>query len=421
MENKINFKKYAILYVDDEEKSLQNFKRAFKDEFKIITATNAEEGFRIFEDHKNEIGLLITDQRMSGEKGVELLKKARRSQPHIIRILVTAYSDIDAAIDAVNAGAIYKYITKPWNIAELKLTLKRGLDFFIVQNERNHLMQEKFSVLRNMVIADRVISLGVLAAGLGHYVRNSLVAVRTFLDLAPTRLKEERVNLDDLHNPKFWKEFYDHVQKQVRRILKLLEDLGGATENTTTTFQDELHLNEVIEAVLKRLSNELTEKEITITKVIPDELPNLIVDSAKFHRLFELLIKDEIINLPTGSEILIRAESLNPEVEDGFNIKVEILDNGPGLPEEELSSVFDPFYLRNGDPQEFGINLMACYFIVYHHGGKIDIENNAEKGTKFVLTLKAQTPTPDPQNEEREFLGKVLMNEKTWEKMLSDY
>ena len=415
MNNKIDYKQYAILYVDDEEKSLQVFKRAFKDQFRILTALNASDGYRIFEEHQDEIGLLITDQRMPGEKGVDLLEKTRRLHPHIIRILVTAYSDINAA----NAGAIYKYINKPWDLTELKLTLKQGLEFFIVQKERDRLMQEKFSVLRNMVIADRVISLGILAAGLGHYVRNSLVAVRTFLDLAPTRLEEEKVNLEELHNPKFWKEFYDHVQNQVGRILKLLENLGGVTESSSVTAKDELHLNNVIESVLGKLCEELKKKEISIISEIPDDLPALTVNNINFHRLFELLFKDEIINLPKGSEISIRAQSLNPEEDDGFDIKVEISDNGPGLPEDELSSVFDPFYLRNGDPQEFGINLMACYFIVYHHGGKIAIESNKDKGTKFVLTLRTQIP--EFQDEEREFLGKVIMNEEMWHKIISNY
>ena len=419
MDNKIDYKQYAILYVDDEEKSLQIFKRALKDQFRIFTALNARDGYRIFEEHQDEIGLLITDQRMPGEKGVDLLEKTRRLHPHIIRILVTAYSDINAAVDAVNAGAIYKYINKPWDITELKLTLKQGLEFFIVQKERDRLMQEKFSVLRNMVIADRVISLGILAAGLGHYVRNSLVAVRTFLDLAPKRLEEEKINLEELHNPKFWKEFYDHVQNQVGRILKLLENLGGVTESSSVIAKDELHLNNVIESVLGKLSEELKKKEISIISEIPDDLPALTVNNINFHRLFELLFKDEIINLPTGSEISIRAQSLNPEEDDGYDIKVEISDNGPGLPEDELNSVFDPFYLRNGDPQEFGINLMACYFIVYHHGGKIDIESNKDKGIKFVLTFRTQKP--EFQDEEREFLGKVLMNEEMWHKIISNY
>src|SRR4051812_19197718 len=189
-----DYKRFAVLYVDDEEKSLKYFTRAFADQFRIFTAANAQDGLRILEEHKDEIGVLMTDQRMPGEKGVWLLKKARQLRPRIIRILATAFSDMEAAIAAVNTGAIYKYVGKPWDPPQLETTLKRGLEFFIVQRERDQLLREKMSVLQNMMIADRVVSLGLLAAGLGHHIRNSLVAVKTFLDLAPLKLKEE--NLD---------------------------------------------------------------------------------------------------------------------------------------------------------------------------------------------------------------------------------
>src|SRR4029078_9030283 len=98
MEHFYDYKKYAILYVDDEEKSLKYFARAFEDQFKILTAANAQDGFMLFEQHKDEIGLLMTDQRMPGEKGIWLLEKARQLRPHIIRILATAFSDVHAAV-----------------------------------------------------------------------------------------------------------------------------------------------------------------------------------------------------------------------------------------------------------------------------------------------------------------------------------
>ena len=99
-----DYQKYAILYVDDEEKSLKNFARAFSEEFRVFTAPTAQEGLKVLEEHKDDIGLLMTDQRMPGEKGVWLLEKARQLRPHIIRILATAYSDMDAAIGAVNTA-----------------------------------------------------------------------------------------------------------------------------------------------------------------------------------------------------------------------------------------------------------------------------------------------------------------------------
>ena len=125
MQNFYDYKKFAILYVDDEEKSLKYFTRAFEDQFRIYTATNAQDGFGLLKQHKDEIGILMTDQRMPGEKGRGLLEKARQLRPRIIRILATAYSDIDAAVDAVNTGAIYKYVHKPWDMPQLEITLRR--------------------------------------------------------------------------------------------------------------------------------------------------------------------------------------------------------------------------------------------------------------------------------------------------------
>src|SRR5664279_2694365 len=89
MPNPYDYKKFAILYVDDEEKSLVNFTRAFGDDFKILTASNAADAYRLIEARAGEIGVLLTDQRMPGEKGVWLLERARQFRPHIIRILVT--------------------------------------------------------------------------------------------------------------------------------------------------------------------------------------------------------------------------------------------------------------------------------------------------------------------------------------------
>ena len=113
MENASDLKKFAILYVDDEEISLKYFAKAFDPQFRILTATNAADGFRILQEHKDGIGLLMTDQRMPGEQGVQLLQRARDLCPRTLRILVTGYTDIDAAIAAVNSGSIYKYIPKP--------------------------------------------------------------------------------------------------------------------------------------------------------------------------------------------------------------------------------------------------------------------------------------------------------------------
>src|ERR1043166_6041707 len=246
MDYSYDYKRYAILYVDDEEKSLKYFARAFSEQFNIFTAANAQDGLKLLEAHADEIGLLMTDQRMPGEKGIWLLEKSRQLRPRMIRILATAYSDIEAAIAAVNTGAIYKYVTKPWDPPQLENTLKRALEFFIVQRERDQLLKEKMSVLHNMLIADRIVSLGLLAAGLSHHIRNALVAVKTFLDLAPAKLEEENLDMQGLRNPDFWKEYYQNVQGQIEKINHLLKDLWTASEKPEFEFADDVQLRDVV-------------------------------------------------------------------------------------------------------------------------------------------------------------------------------
>jgi two-component system probable response regulator PhcQ len=419
MQNLYDYKKFAILYVDDEEKSLKYFVRAFEDQFRILTAPNAQEGYKLLEAHPDEIGLLMTDQRMPGEKGIWLLEKARQLRPRVIRILATAYSDMEAAIAAVNTGAIYKYVTKPWDPPQLENTLKRGLEFFLVQRERDQLLREKMSVLHNMMIADRIVSLGLLAAGLSHHIRNALVAVKTFLDLAPAKMEEEKVDLNGLRNPDFWKEYYQNVQYQIEKINNMLKDLWTASERPAFEFKDRVQLHRVVGDNVNQLQASFAAKKIEIQNQIPDSLPELNVDKPKFYRLFELLLKDELASLPAGTRITLSATLLNGTTPDKQQIQIQVSDNGPGLPKEALRLVFDPFVVRSDSPMEYGIHLMACYFIVHHHGGRIDARSEQGQGTTFTLRLPLNPAhAPSPQIDQ-DFVHKVLLNESLWEKLIT--
>jgi len=417
MDSVYDYKKFAILYVDDEEKSLKNFTRAFEDQFRILTATNAQDGLEILEEHKNHIGLLMTDQRMPGEKGVWLLERARRLQPRIIRILATAYSDLDAAIAAVNTGAIYKYVTKPWDPPQLENTLKRGLEFFLVQRERDQLLREKLSVLHNMMIADRIVSLGLLAAGLSHHIRNALVAVKTFLDLAPAKMEEEKMDLNGLRNPDFWKEYYANVQSQIEKINNMLKDLWTASETPSFEFADQVQLRSVIDETIVRIQNEFAAKQITIENSVPTTLPPLNVDKPKFYRLFELLLRDELASLPPGSQVSFSASACGNGMHND-SVEIVLHDNGPGLPKEALRLVFDPFVVRSNSPVEYGIHLMACFFIVHHHGGRISARSDEGQGTTFTLRLPLNpSQTPTATESDTQFLQKVLLSDAIWEKL----
>jgi two-component system probable response regulator PhcQ len=142
MEPTYDYKRFAVLYVDDEEKSLRNVTKILAPNLRLLTAPSGEEGLRMLREHQDELGVIISDQRMPGMQGVQLLEQARKLQPRIIRMLATAYTDMEAAVAAINSGAIYKYVSKPFDFDSLEITIKRALEFFLLQRERDALLRE---------------------------------------------------------------------------------------------------------------------------------------------------------------------------------------------------------------------------------------------------------------------------------------
>jgi len=275
------------------------------------------------------------------------------------------------------------------------------------------------SVLHNMMIADRIVSLGLLAAGLSHHIRNSLVAVKTFLDLAPAKLQEESLDLSGLRNPEFWKDYYQNVQCQIEKINNMLKDLWAASETPVFAFKDEVSVRDVVESVIQKLQSAFAAKNVRVRNEIPSNLPLVKVDKPKFDRLFELLFKDEIVSLPAGGEIVISATPLPGTADTGPEVEIQLRDDGPGLPKEALRLIFDPFVIRTDSPMEYGINLMACYFIVHHHGGKIEAIGGEGQGTTFSIRFLLNPNVKSSAAEEnQQFLQKVLLNEALWEKLL---
>jgi two-component system probable response regulator PhcQ len=289
----------------------------------------------------------------------------------------------------------------------------------MVQQDRDLLLKEKLSALHRMMIADRVLTLGIVAARLGDHVRNSLVAVRTFLELAPDKLLDEKKDSDELRNPNFWKEFYGHAQNQIRRITELLTDLVDATGRRPSPTIQALNLAESVAASLEKLDGRFAEKSISVVNEVPRDLPPLIIEVESFERLLDLLLKDEIISLPNGSRVVISARTCQTNSDE--ELELEIRDNGPGLPRDALRSIFDPFFLFTDDRQEIGINLMACYFLVYHLGGRVDAQSEEVQGATFKLTFPKRPKVASSTKDDEIFISKVLMNDALWERLITGY
>ncbi|WP_214071166.1 response regulator [Mucilaginibacter sp. dw_454] len=130
----------GVLYIDDEVNNLNSFKAAFRRDFEIFTASSAKEGRKILDSQ--EIGVIITDQRMPGMTGIEFLESILPIYPDTIRILLTGFSDINAVMDAINRGQVYKYLVKPWQNDELKMYIENALEIYNLRKENKELARK---------------------------------------------------------------------------------------------------------------------------------------------------------------------------------------------------------------------------------------------------------------------------------------
>src|SRR3954466_7914065 len=136
----LDVKRYPILVVDDEQDNLDAFRFNFRKTFDILTASGGAEALQILEG--KEVAVVVTDQRMPKMTGVELLREVRVRQPDAVGIILTAFTDVDVLIEAINLGQVYRYITKPWDAKEVRGVLQYAIERFHLTQDNKKLQAQ---------------------------------------------------------------------------------------------------------------------------------------------------------------------------------------------------------------------------------------------------------------------------------------
>ncbi len=411
MNNNADYRKYAVLYVDDEAQSLKYMGKAMQADVEVLTATSVAEAEKVLASAADRIAVVISDQRMPGETGVELLTRVRAAHPHIVRILTTAYSDLDSAIDAVNSGAIFRYITKPWDIRELRGTLLRAIDYHIAQKERDILLREKLSVLQRMLIIDRVRSFTVLSMGLASRLRNSMNALKVFLDHAPMEATQPAED-----SSVAWSDVWGLAQQESRRVLTAVQDVVEQTAGRDYTFNDEVPVAQLVEQALAEAG---TDGKISFTSA--EGLAPVRCEWPMLGRMLRTLI-DRVRHLtPAGAGVQITASAVD-DVWGTPGVRLNITSQGPAWSPKQMLQLFTavmPAAQRAGDHES---DLLLAFFITYHHGGNLVVhpggEASAQPGIEVRLPFDPRA-TPDLPLED-DWLERMFVHCDGWSSLGGD-
>ncbi|MCA6449319.1 MAG: response regulator [Chitinophagaceae bacterium] len=133
-------KKINVLYIDDEPNNITSFRAAFRRSFNIYSAESAEEARKIIEVEPIEV--ILSDQRMPKMTGIEFFQSILTTHPDPIRILITGYTDINAVIDAINIGQVYKYLTKPWIEHEVRTAILNAFELYDLRRQNRELTEK---------------------------------------------------------------------------------------------------------------------------------------------------------------------------------------------------------------------------------------------------------------------------------------
>ncbi len=385
------YKNYPVLFVDDEKGAVVGFSRHFSRDFTVYTAMNGQEGLQAIQQHP-EIAVILSDQRMPGMTGIDMLRMAREMAPTSIRMLLTAYSDIDVVVEAINKGNVYQYVTKPYNDVDLRYSIIQAIEYYRVVAERDRLCAEKIETLKKMARLNRLSSIGILAAGMAHEINNPLVAVSTFLQMLPEKKKEPR---DD----EYWNEFYGVATTEIKRIRDLIAQLLNYSKDTQSAqiyakeadFSNEADLNRIIQEVVIFLKSEVKQKEIRFEVILEPNLPRTVMDEEKIRQLLINLTLNAI-QATTSGKITLRT-SFNV---DQKYVEFDVSDTGVGISDQNLEQLFSPFFTTKSPKGGTGLGLMTCHHIVDEHRGNIDVRSKLGVGT----TVTVQLPI-DPRDHDR--------------------
>ncbi len=352
--------KVKVLYIDDEENNLIAFKASFRRKYDVFTAISAAEGLLLLQE--NKVHVIIADQRMPQTTGIEFFDVVRVAHPHPVRILLTGYTDVEAIIDSINKGQIFRYIKKPWDELELQTAIQNA---FEVYNTRKQLKEKVAELERTNDELNRFVY------STSHDLRSPLASVMGVLNLA----KMEKSVIDPNN-------YMGMIESCVKRmdffILKVIEYYKSIRVEEVNQPVDFLSLiNESID--MCRMQNSAINFNVDVHQPV-----DFNVDGFRLSVILNNLISNAVKYQ--------RPDEPNPEVSLKVNVTAEmaeivISDNGLGILEDHVNNIFKMFFRSNSTVNGLGIGLYIVKEALSRIGGEITVNSKQGEGTTFKVVI----------------------------------
>jgi signal transduction histidine kinase len=253
---------------------------------------------------------------------------------------------------------------------------------------------ENIRLYNQMLRDDRLTSLGTLAAGVAHEMRNPLSPIKTFLQLLPEKMRKANIKLEQL-DADYIGEYYKTTVDSVDRLNEIIEGLLDYARYREPAFERQ-SVNELLEKTLLLLNYDINKNHIKLTCNFQKDLPEVIGDKGQLQQVFVNIIKngvEALLESKTEKKLLITTEA-KPK-----SVLITFSDTGKGISKEDQENIFNPFYTTKA--QGTGLGLATVYRILQDHHGRINFKSEKDLGTTFFVSL----PTAEAALEQAHIRG----------------
>ena len=377
-----------VLYVDDERPNRVVFERSFASKFRIKTAADGHEALAILA--AEPVAVLLTDQRMPLMSGDDLLRRVKKDHPSVVRVVITAYADIEPILAAINEGLVARYIVKPWNREELEQLLRWAIAAWQFSRDSSALQHR-------LLETERLATLGSIVGAVVHDLNQPVVSILMNCDRLSylaravpivARLSEgaalpprERELVDDLINE--LAEIVGEVAHSANHMRGMTADLhqflrGGQRQQAGTS--DPLP---VIRHALGVCQDVAVRARSFLRYEGPDTLPVVRMSATELTQV--------LINVVTNGAQAVGDKGVSDggvtitAAIDAGAVRFEVRDSGGGIAPEVLERIGTPFFTTKR--QGTGLGVAQCQRIVGKAGGAFRISSEIGQGTTVTFTV----------------------------------
>ncbi|HIC90895.1 MAG TPA: response regulator [Syntrophaceae bacterium] len=367
-----------LLLIDDEEGIRKVWGIALRDAgYEVITAKNGEEGLKFFSLEHPPI--VLTDIRMPGMDGIQVLKSIKEMSPDTEVIVITGYGEMDLAIRSLQLDAS-DFINKPIGNEALFVALKRAEEKLEIKRKlkeyTENLERKVEEATRELIEAERLATIGQTVAGLAHAIKNILGGLKGGVYVVNTALKKQDRNL--------LKTGWNMVERNIDNISNLVLDMLNYSKERKPEYEV-CSPNTVAEEVCGLMEPKARESGIEIFRNFDPTIGEVSLDPKGIHCCLLNLVSNAIDACVSCPDRPGRVE-VRTTTENKWAVRFDVSDNGCGMDEETQKKVFSRFFSTKGS-KGTGLGLLVTQKIVQEHDGIINFVSEVGKGSTFTIRL----------------------------------